>query len=49
MGGILTGEGIRALRALDKELRAKHDLNPGTTADLTSSSIMIAMLNGERP
>lgn len=50
MGGVMTAEGKRALRDLDGELRTRgNDLNPGTTADLTSSSIMIAMLSGERP
>jgi len=50
MGGVMTGKGMKALRDLDVQLRAKgNDLNPGTTADLTASSIMIAMLSGERP
>jgi len=50
LGGVATGEGIKALRDFDRQLRAKgNDMNPGTTADLTSSSIMIAMLSGERP
>jgi len=50
LGGVATAEGIEALRDLDGQLRARgNELNPGTTADLTSSSIMIAMLTGERP
>jgi len=50
MGGASNVEGIRALRDFDRQLRARgNEVNPGTTADLTSSSIMIAMLSGERP
>jgi len=50
MGGALRSEGVKALMDFDRQLRAKgNELNPGTTADLTSSSIMIAMLSGERP
>lgn len=50
IGGAKTREGIDALRKFDRSLRAKGGrLNPGTTADLTSSSIMVALLSGERP
>lgn len=42
-GGILTQEGRNKLDQFDKEL-VKKDLNPGTTADLTASSIMAAYL-----
>jgi len=50
MGGASKVEGIRALRDFDRQLRARgNEMNPGTTADLTSSSIMIAILCGERP
>lgn len=43
-GGILTQEGITLLKEFDKKLMDKN-LNPGTTADLTASSIMLAILN----
>ncbi|MGQ9513604.1 MAG: triphosphoribosyl-dephospho-CoA synthase [Thermoproteota archaeon] len=50
MGGAKTSDGLSALWQLDSELRARgSELNPGTTADLTSSSIMISLLGGERP
>jgi len=50
MGGVTTVEGMKALRDFDRQLRSKgNEMNPGTTADLTSSSIMISILGGERP
>ena len=42
-GGILTQEGRYKLDQFDDEL-VKKGLNPGTTADLTASSIMAAYL-----
>jgi len=49
-GGLLTEEGKRALNRMDKELRTpENSLNPGTTADLTASSLMVATLCGLRP
>jgi len=42
-GGILTQEGRNKLHQFDDEL-VKRGLNPGTTADLTASSIMAAYL-----
>ena len=49
-GDILSKSGGRALRKFDKELRtSNNNLNPGTTADLTASSIMVALLQGLRP
>jgi triphosphoribosyl-dephospho-CoA synthase len=42
-GGILTQEGRDKLNGFDAEL-VKRGLNPGTTADLTASSIMAAYL-----
>lgn len=42
-GGILTREGRILLEKLDEELRDKN-YNPGTTADLTASSLMVAFL-----
>jgi triphosphoribosyl-dephospho-CoA synthase len=51
LGGMLTKEGMESLIKLDKELRAdeKNRLNPGTTADLVASSLMVAIMNGLRP
>jgi len=49
-GGCLTEEGWNELEKLDSELRdPKNQLNPGTSADLTATSIMLALLNGFRP
>jgi triphosphoribosyl-dephospho-CoA synthase len=40
----------RGLNRFDRKLRdEKNRLNPGTTADLVASSLMIALLNGVRP
>ncbi|MBO3803590.1 MAG: triphosphoribosyl-dephospho-CoA synthase [Candidatus Brockarchaeota archaeon] len=50
IGGARTKEGVEALRDFDADLRAGGgELNPGTTADLTLASIMVALLGGERP
>jgi len=50
MGGLTTSKGRRLLLELDKKLRdPKHQLNPGTTADLTSATLALAILNGYRP
>jgi triphosphoribosyl-dephospho-CoA synthase len=50
VGGINSESGREKLAALDIKLRAGgHRLNPGTTADLTCSSLNIALLNGYRP
>ncbi|MEM1587122.1 MAG: triphosphoribosyl-dephospho-CoA synthase [Candidatus Bathyarchaeia archaeon] len=47
LGGLTTEDGRAALWDLDERLRRLgEDYNPGTTADLTASSIMIALLNG---
>lgn len=43
-GGILTKNGQKLLEKFDREL-IKKGLNPGTTADFTASSIMIAYLD----
>lgn len=49
-GGCLTKEGTIELREFDSELRdPKNHLNPGTSADLTAASIMLALLKGFRP
>jgi triphosphoribosyl-dephospho-CoA synthase len=48
-GGMLTEEGRREVRRMDEEFR-REDINPGTTADLTASSWMLALLlEGIRP
>jgi triphosphoribosyl-dephospho-CoA synthase len=50
VGGINSELGREKLAALDIRLRTRgHRLNPGTTADLTCSSLNIAILNGFRP
>jgi triphosphoribosyl-dephospho-CoA synthase len=43
-GGILTPQGAGLILEFDKQL-LRNKLNPGTTADLTASSIMVAYLN----
>jgi triphosphoribosyl-dephospho-CoA synthase len=49
-GGATSSQGIKELKLLDSELqRAGGDLNPGTTADLTASSIFVLLLEGWRP
>jgi triphosphoribosyl-dephospho-CoA synthase len=48
-GGLLTEKGRRMIEELDCSLRTpKHELNPGTTADLTASTLAVAMLEGRR-
>jgi len=47
LGGLKTKEGRRALYGFDRLLhRAGGELNPGTSADLTAASLMIAILCG---
>ena len=49
-GGLRTAEGRRLVAKLDEELaRAGNELNPGTTADLISSTLAVAVLSGLRP
>jgi triphosphoribosyl-dephospho-CoA synthase len=49
LGGLLSETGKRRLMELDEKLRrTKGELNPGSTADLTASSILIATLSGLR-
>jgi len=49
-GGASTSSGMKLLWNLDKKLRSRgQELNPGTTADLTCSSIAVATLSGVRP
>ena len=47
-GGMLTAEGRRAIREFDRQLR-RRGINPGTSADLTCSSLMLSILDGLRP
>jgi triphosphoribosyl-dephospho-CoA synthase len=50
VGGMTSDLGKEKIAALDIKLRTgDHRLNPGTTADLTCSSLTIAILNGYRP
>jgi triphosphoribosyl-dephospho-CoA synthase len=44
-GGILTSKGKALVEKFDQDL-IKRDLNPGTTADFTASSIMVSYLDG---
>lgn len=44
-GGATTDAGMRGLKELDAKLQKQH-VNPGTTADLTASSIFLALLFG---
>ena len=49
-GGLRTLKGLRMTRRLDGLLRRRGNLfNPGTTADLTCSSIGVALLTGFKP
>ena len=48
MGGMLTAQGRKLVTKFDEELRKKV-VNPGTTADLTASSLMLSILSGMRP
>jgi triphosphoribosyl-dephospho-CoA synthase len=43
-GGILTDKGVEMINDFDKDL-IRQKLNPGTTADLTASSVMVALLD----
>lgn len=48
LGGLSTPDGRRVVESLDDYLR-RRELNPGTSADLTASSILVAVLCGFRP
>ena len=48
LGGAATKEGLRAVEELDAWLRSL-DLNPGSCADLTACTLMLAILMGFRP
>jgi triphosphoribosyl-dephospho-CoA synthase len=46
-GGVRTAAGRRALRSLDASLRESGNaLNPGTTADLVTAAVFVAVLEG---
>ncbi len=48
LGAVFSAQGREAVRELDRFLREEHDgLNPGTTADLVTASIFVALLSGE--
>lgn len=47
-GGMLTRTGGALVAKFDEELR-KKGINPGTTADIVASSLMLAILDGLRP
>jgi len=49
-GGLTTKNGRSGLLKLDRRLHDQaHKLNPGTSADITSAILAIAILNGYRP
>jgi triphosphoribosyl-dephospho-CoA synthase len=49
-GGLMTEKGKKLVNELDQKLRTPdHRFNPGTTADLTASTLMVALLDGLRP
>jgi len=44
-GGVRTGVGRRALRSFDASLRERGNaLNPGTTADLVTATLFVALV-----
>ena len=46
-GGVRTAAGRRALAGFDASLRKDgHALNPGTTADLVTAVLFVALLEG---
>lgn len=45
-GGLLTKQSIELLWEFDLKLRNKYKINPGTSADLTAATIMVALLEG---
>jgi triphosphoribosyl-dephospho-CoA synthase len=46
-GGVRTEAGRRALRSFDASLREPGNaLNPGTTADLVTATVFVAVLEG---
>jgi len=50
VGGMKTSRGRKEAEEMDKSLqRIDHRCNPGTTADLTASTLSILLLSGYRP
>ncbi|MCL2476259.1 triphosphoribosyl-dephospho-CoA synthase [Candidatus Bathycorpusculum sp.] len=50
IGGLETPEGRESLAEFDKKLRnSGNTCNPGTTADLTATTLALCVLNGYRP
>lgn len=47
-GGLLSNSSKELLWKFDQRLRTPDKINPGTTADLTAASIMVALLEGIR-
>ncbi len=48
LGGVFSAQGREAVTELDRFLREEDDgLNPGTTADLVTASLFVALLSGE--
>ncbi|UCE16336.1 MAG: triphosphoribosyl-dephospho-CoA synthase [Candidatus Bathyarchaeota archaeon] len=49
-GGLATSSGRHSLWKLDEKLKDPlHQLNPGTTADITAAVLAISILNGYKP
>ncbi|MHA1860688.1 MAG: triphosphoribosyl-dephospho-CoA synthase [Candidatus Ranarchaeia archaeon] len=49
-GGFKTQQGRQLVRELDRHLHSRRNLlNPGSTADITATTLMIMLLNGWRP
>ena len=49
-GGVFTSSGEKAIKMMDQVLRdPDHTLNPGTTADLTTAAIFLALLESDLP
>ena len=50
LGGVFTEEGWKAILKMDEKLKTPDNrLNPGTTADLTASSLLVFLLAGFKP
>lgn len=50
LGGLKTEKGKNALLSFDRNLRdSTNKLNPGTTADITATTLALHILNGYRP
>ncbi|MCX8204438.1 MAG: triphosphoribosyl-dephospho-CoA synthase [Candidatus Nezhaarchaeota archaeon] len=50
LGGALSDRGLRRVEEMDRELKSRgEDYNPGSTADIVTAALFIAILCGERP